>query len=205
MFNNLIQGVIMSKIASAAVAATIVASGATALAGEWQQDAAHTTIGFSAKHMVVTNVAGKFKDFTIKVKSDKQDFSDAKIEVRIKASSINTENDMRDNHLRSDDFFAADKYPEIVFVSTSMKNLGDDKYAVIGDLTIRGITKKVTLDAEFGGVVKDPWGNTKAGFSLNGSLNRFDYGLKWNNAIEAGGLIVGEKIKINCDIELQKI
>lgn len=195
----------MSKIASAAVAATIVASGATALAGEWQQDAAHTTIGFSAKHMVVTNVAGKFKDFTIKVKSDKQDFSDAKIEVRIKASSINTENDMRDNHLRSDDFFAADKYPEIVFVSTSMKNLGDDKYAVIGDLTIRGITKKVTLDAEFGGVVKDPWGNTKAGFSLNGSLNRFDYGLKWNNAIEAGGLIVGEKIKINCDIELQKI
>lgn len=194
----------MKTLAKLAAAAVILVAGYSAQAGEWIQDAAHTTIGFNARHMVVTSVGGKFKDYSINVKSDKPDFSDAKIEVRIKVASITTENDMRDNHLRSDDFFAAAEFPEIVFVSTKMQNLGDNKYKVTGNLTIRGTTKLVTLDAEFGGTVKDPWGNTKAGFSLTGSVNRFDFGLKWNKAIEAGGLVVGENIKLICDVELQK-
>lgn len=194
----------MKTLAKLAAIAVIFVAGYSAQAGEWVQDAAHTTIGFSARHLIITTVGGKFKDFSINVKSDKTDFSDAKIEVRIKAASISTENDMRDNHLRSDDFFAAAEFPEIVFVGTKMQNLGDNKYKVTGNLTIRGITKLVTLDAEFGGLVKDPGGNTKAGFSLTGSINRFDFGLKWNKAIEAGGMVVGENIKLLCEVELLK-
>lgn len=194
----------MKTLAMLAAAAVILTAGTPATAGDWKEDETHTTIGFVAKHLVVSNVSGKFKDYSVSVKSDKPDFSDAKIEVRIKAASISTENTMRDNHLRGDDFFAAEQFPDLVFVSTLMQHLGGNKYKVTGNLTIRGTTKKIVLDAEFGGIVKDPWGNTKAGFSLTGSLNRFDYGLKWNNAIEAGGLVVGETIKLACEVELVK-
>ncbi|GAB1429934.1 YceI family protein [Ignavibacteria bacterium] len=203
MFNQF-NGFIMKTMASLAASAAILAGGYSATAGEWKEDASHSTIGFSAKHMVISNVNGKFNDYSINVKSDKPDFSDAKIDVRIKATSINTENDRRDNHLRNDDFFAADKFPEISFVSSSMKKLKGNKYKVTGNLTMRGITKQVTFDAELGGVVKDPWGNHRAGFTLTGSINRFDYGLKWNDMIEAGGLVVGETIKIACEVELLK-
>lgn len=203
MFNQP-KGVFMKTMVSLFASAAILAGGSIAVAGEWKEDASHSTVGFSAKHMVISNVNGKFNDYSINVKSDKPDFSDAKIDVRIKSASINTENNKRDAHLRGDDFFAADKFPEISFVSTSMKKLGGNKYKVTGKLTMRGVTKQVTLDAELGGVVKDPWGNHKAGFTLTGSINRFDYGLKWNDMIETGGLVVGDIVKINCEVELLK-
>jgi polyisoprenoid-binding protein YceI len=136
--------------------------------------------------------------------SDKADFTDAKIEVIAKVKSIFTDNNDRDNHLRSGDFFDAEKYPELKFVGKSVKKVSGNKYKVTGDLTIKNVTKTVTLDMEFGGVVKDPWGNTKAGFTLTGELNRFDYGLAWNKAIETGGLVVDKMIKLDIEIELGK-
>ena len=167
---------------------------------KWIQDASHSTVGFTVKHMLVSSVRGNFKDYKITVLSDKEDFSDAKIEVVINTSSVNTENGDRDNHLRSDDFFNAEKYPTMVFKGKSMKKVGKNKYKLTGDLTIRDVTKTVTLDVEFGGKVKDPWGNTKTGFTISGDINRFDYGLKWSKAVEAGGLVVGENVHIDCDV-----
>lgn len=171
---------------------------------KWIQDASHSTVGFAVKHMLVSSVRGNFKDYKITVLSDKEDFSDAKIEVVINTSSVNTDNGDRDNHLRSDDFFNAEKYPTMVFKGKSMKKVGKNKYKLTGDLTIRDVTKTVTLDVEFGGKVKDPWGNTKTGFTISGDINRFDYGLKWSKAVEAGGLVVGENVHIACDVELAK-
>lgn len=171
---------------------------------KWVQDASHSTVGFTVKHMLVSSVRGNFKDYKITVLSDKEDFSDAKIEVVINTSSVNTDNGDRDNHLRSDDFFNAEKYPTMVFKGKSMKKVGKNKYKLTGDLTIRDVTKTVTLDVEFGGKVKDPWGNIKTGFTIAGDINRFDYGLKWSKAIEAGGLVVGENVHIACDVELAK-
>lgn len=171
---------------------------------KWIQDASHSTVGFTVKHMLVSSVRGNFKDYKITVLSDKEDFSDAKIEVVINTSSVNTENGDRDNHLRSDDFFNAEKYPTMVFKGKSMKKVGKNKYKLTGDLTIRDVTKTVTLDVEFGGKVKDPWGNTKTGFTISGDINRFNYGLKWSKAVEAGGLVVGENVHIACDVELAK-
>lgn len=170
----------------------------------WIQDASHSNVGFAIKHMVVATVRGNFKDYKVTVLSDKEDFSDAKIDVVINTSSINTENSDRDNHLRSDDFFNAEKYPTMVFKGRSLKKVSGNKYKLTGDLTIRDVTKTVTLDVEFGGKVKDPWGNTKTGFTISGDINRFDYGLKWNKAIEAGGLVVSEDVRIVCDVELVK-
>lgn len=171
---------------------------------KWIQDASHSTVGFTVKHMLVSSVRGNFKDYKITVLSDKEDFSDAKIEVVINTSSVNTDNGDRDNHLRSDDFFNAEKYPTMVFKGKSMKKVGKNKYKLTGDLTIRDVTKTVTLDVEFGGKVKDPWGNTKTGFTIAGDINRFDYGLKWSKAVEAGGLVVGDNVHISCDVELAK-
>lgn len=171
---------------------------------KWIQDASHSTVGFTVKHMLVSSVRGNFKDYKITVLSDKEDFSDAKIEVVINTSSVNTDNGDRDNHLRSDDFFNAEKYPTMVFKGKSMKKVGKNKYKLTGDLTIRDVTKTVTLDVEFGGKVKDPWGNTKTGFTISGDINRFNYGLKWSKAVEAGGLVVGENVHIACDVELAK-
>jgi polyisoprenoid-binding protein YceI len=171
---------------------------------KWVQDASHSNVGFSIKHMLVSTVRGNFKDYKITMLSDKEDFSDAKIEVVINTASINTENGDRDNHLRGDDFFNAEKYPTMTFKGKSMKKVGKDKYKLTGDLTIRDVTKQVTLDVEFGGKVKDPWGNTKTGFTIEGDINRFNYGLKWNKAVEAGGLVVSENVHIICEVELAK-
>lgn len=182
----------------------VAASALSAQTTRWELDPAHSELGFRAKHLLIATTKGKFTDYKVTVLSDKADFTDAKIEVIAKVKSIFTDNNDRDNHLRSGDFFDAEKYPELKFVGKSVKKVSGNKYKVTGDLTIKNVTKTVTLDMEFGGVVKDPWGNTKAGFTLTGELNRFDYGLAWNKAIETGGLVVDKMIKLDIEIELGK-
>lgn len=170
----------------------------------WELDKVHTHIGFSVRHMMVATVRGKFKDYSADVKSDKPDFSDLKLDVKIITGSIDTDNEKRDGHLKSADFFDAANNPEIRFVSKSVKSAGKGKLKITGDFTLRGVTKTITLLATVHGSIKDPWGNTKAGFTLSGEINRMDYGAKWNTAIETGGVVVGEMVKLEIEVEVQK-
>ncbi|MBO0705609.1 MAG: polyisoprenoid-binding protein [Candidatus Dormibacteraeota bacterium] len=165
-------------------------------------DPLHTRIGFAAKHMVVSTVRGQFNDYaaTLEVE-DESDPRTARLEVVIKTASIDTGADDRDNHLRSDDFFNAEQYPEIRFTSTSIERRGQNEYRVTGDLTIRDVTKAVTLDAEVEGPITDPWGNERVGVTLTGQVNRFEWNLRWNAAIETGGLIVSDQIRIQVEAE----
>lgn len=170
----------------------------------WTFDKAHTTIGFEVTHLVITTVDGKFKEFDGSVTTKGDSFDGAQIEFTADVASIDTENEKRDAHLKSDDFFNAEKYPKLVFKSTSMKKTGKNKYKLTGDLTIRDKTKRVNLDVTYNGTTKDPWGNTKAGFKLRGTVNRFDYDLKWNTMTEAGGAVVGKDVDFNINIQLVK-
>lgn len=171
---------------------------------KWQIDKAHTKVQFSATHLIISEVTGEFKSFDGTVETNGDDFTNAKVNFTIDVNSINTDNQQRDTHLKSNDFFNAEKFPKITFVSKSMQKVGDNKYKLIGDLTIRDITKEVALDVTYNGTVKDPWGNTKAGFKITGELNRFDYNLKWNVLMEAGGAVVGKMIGLTINLELQK-
>ena len=165
-------------------------------------DPLHTRIGFAAKHMVISTVRGKFNDYTATLEVEREnDPATAHLEVVVKTASIDTAADDRDNHLRSDDFFNAERYPELRFGSTSIEHRGHNQYRVTGDLTIRDVTKPITLDAEVEGPITDPYGNERIGVTLTGQLNRFDWNLRWNAAIEAGGLVVGEQIKIEVEAE----
>jgi polyisoprenoid-binding protein YceI len=172
---------------------------------KWAIDPAHTKVNFKVKHLMISNVSGHFNEFDGNVTTDGDDFASAKISFSLNASSIDTQMADRDAHLKSPDFFDAEKYPKIDFTGTGMKDLGDDMYELIGDLTIKDVTKPVTLTVEFGGIMADPWGNTKAGISINGKINRKDFGLNWNAALEAGGVLVGEEVKISGEIELAKV
>ncbi|MCX6144517.1 MAG: YceI family protein [Ignavibacteriales bacterium] len=170
----------------------------------WTLDKAHSSIGFSVRHMVISEVTGNFKDFDITFTSVKDDYSDAAVEATIKVASINTDNERRDGHLKTDDFFNAEKFPQIKFRSTSFEKVGENKYKITGDLTIRDVTKKVTFDATYNGTIKAPWGATVSSWKATSSVNRFDYGLKWNKAIETGGLIAGDIVTITLNLELNK-
>ncbi|MFD0762299.1 YceI family protein [Lutibacter aestuarii] len=169
---------------------------------KWAIDPTHSEITFKVKHLMISNVKGEFKTFEGTI--DGEDFTKSKISASIDASSISTNNDDRDTHLKSADFFEIESYPEITFVSKSIKKVDDDEFKLVGDLTIKGTTKEITLDTEFGGYMKDPYGNEKAGFSINGKLNRKDFGLNWNAALEAGGVMVGNEIKINAEVQFVK-
>ncbi|MBI2420136.1 MAG: YceI family protein [Ignavibacteriales bacterium] len=180
-------------------------SGFSLAQSNWKIDASHSNIIFTVQHLVISEVSGYFKEFEGTVTSKKDDdFSDAVINFTAKTKSINTDNDKRDEHLRSDDFFNTEKFPAMTFVSKSFKKVKGNKYKLVGDLTIRDITKEVKLDVVYSGTVKDPWGNTKSGFKLSGSINRIDFGLKWNALMEAGGTVVGKDVKITCNLELGK-
>lgn len=170
----------------------------------WVIDKAHSKIGFSVTHLLISEVEGYFKDFDLKVSTSKEDFTDAKIEFTAKTESIFTDNERRDAHLRSNDFFNSEKFPEMKFVSKSFNKTGKNKYKLTGDLTIRDVTKPITLDVVYNGTVKDPWGNTRAGFNVTGQLNRFDYGLKWNALTELGGAVVDKIVKLRIHVELIK-
>lgn len=169
---------------------------------KWVIDTAHSEITFKVKHLMISNVKGEFKTFQANI--DGEDFTTSTISANIEASSIATNNNDRDTHLKSPDFFEVENYPEITFTSTSIKKVDDDEFKLVGDLTIKGNTKEITLDVEFGGFMKDPYGNEKAGFSINGKLNRKDFGLNWNAALEAGGVMVGNEIKINAEVQFIK-
>ncbi|MBM4175589.1 MAG: polyisoprenoid-binding protein [Ignavibacteria bacterium] len=171
---------------------------------EWTFDKSHSKIGFTVTHLVIAEVDGFFRTFDGKITSKGEDFENTEIEFTADVNSISTDNEKRDAHLKSDDFFNAEKYPTITFKSKSFKKIEDKKYKLAGDITIRNITKTIELDVKHNGTVKDPWGNTKAGFIVKGELNRFDYGLKWDAAIETGGLVVGKTVELVIKVELAK-
>ena len=162
----------------------------------WKIDPSHSEINFKVKHLVVSSVRGNFDDFKATIEAEKEDFSDAKIEFEADTNSINTRNNDRDAHLKSADFFDAQKYEKISFVSTSAEKVSDYELKVKGNLTIRDITKEITLDVIYNGIVEGMDGNEVAGFEISTRLNRFDYGLKWNVLTEAGGVVVGNEVKI---------
>jgi polyisoprenoid-binding protein YceI len=168
----------------------------------WELDPTHTQIEFKVKHLMITNVKGQFNKFELDATTSGNDFTTADITFRIDPNSINTSNDDRDKHLRSADFFDVENHGEMLFKSTSVEKAGEDLYKLKGDLTIRGISKQVELDVEYNGLMTDPWGNHKAGFTIEGNINRKDWGLNWNAALEAGGWLVGDNVKINCDVQL---
>lgn len=170
---------------------------------KWTVDKAHSTVKFTVSHMVVSETEGNFKVFDGTIEHTKADLSDAKINFTVDVNSINTDNESRDNHLKGDDFFNAQQYPAMKFVGRTFKPLGANKYELIGDLTIRDVTKQVKFDVSFGGVLKTSRGS-KAGFKAKGSINRFDYNLKWNRAVEAGGLVVGEDVEITVFLEMNQ-
>jgi len=170
----------------------------------WTLDKAHSSIGFSVRHMVISEVTGNFKDFDISFTSSKDDYSDAAVDVSIKVASVNTDNERRDGHLKTDDFFNTEKFPQIKFKSTLFEKVGENKYKITGDLTIRDVTKKVMFDATYNGTIKAPWGATVSSWKATLAVNRFDYGLKWNKKIETGGLIAGDTVNITLNLELNK-
>jgi polyisoprenoid-binding protein YceI len=169
---------------------------------KWALDPNHSYIGFRAKHIVVAAIRGQFIRSSGEVLSINQDFSNADITVLIDATSITTALSVRDEQLKGPDFFDVEKFKEIKFKGDSLEKLNEGKYVLIGDLTIKATTKKVKLDVEFGGIVKDPFGNIKAGFAITGIINRKDFGLNKDTILEAGGLMVGEQISIQCEVEL---
>ena len=171
---------------------------------KWVIDPTHSKIGFKVKHLMISNVLGNFKQFEGEVLTDGDNFENAEIKLTVDAASVDTEIADRNTHLRSADFFDAEKYPKLTFSDAKIVDLGDDTFEMKGNLTIKDVTKPVKLSVEFGGIMKDPWGNEKAGFSISGKINRKDWGLTWNAALEAGGVLVGEDIKIIIDVELLK-
>ena len=171
----------------------------------WNVDKVHSVVGFSVKHMMISNVKGTFDEFEGTVEADPNDLTDASIDVKIDVNSINTKKEDRDNHLRSEDFFDVENHPQITFKATDIKKKSEDRYDVTGDFTMRGTTKSVTFDVEFEGMAKDPMtGDEAAGFTGSTKISRKDFGLTWNVALETGGVVVGDEIKIDIEMQLRK-
>lgn len=183
------------------VTAALLFAGFAVAQTNWAVDKSHSKVGFVVTHMVVAEVEGNFKDFDASIVSPSDDFNGAEIEFTAKAASIYTENERRDNHLRSDDFFNAEKYPDVKFKGKLVKE--DGKYLLKGDFTMRDVTKPVAFDVKYGGSI-DTGRGMKAGFRITGVVNRLDYGLKWSNALSTGELAVADEVTINCRIELDK-
>jgi polyisoprenoid-binding protein YceI len=193
----------MKKVFSLLMVTLTLISGAFAqTAKTWNVDKMHSAVKFSVSHLVISEVDGSFKIFDGNMVATKEDFTDAKINFTVDVNSINTDNANRDGHLKSDDFFNAEKYPNMTFASTSFKKKSGSAYELTGDLTIRDVTKKVTFAVKYGGTTKDPYGNTKAGFKATGTINRLQYGLKWNTLTEAGGAVVGADIDLTINLEM---
>jgi polyisoprenoid-binding protein YceI len=171
---------------------------------KWGLDPTHSEITFKIRHLMVSNVSGNFGNFTVSAETEDEDFSTAKISFGAHVNSINTGNEQRDGHLQSADFFDAAAFPAISFESTSIEKDGDNAYKLHGHLTVKDVSKPVTFNAELGGIANDPYGNRKAGFSIEGKINRKDFGLTWNATTEAGGLLVGEDVKLAAEIQVVK-
>ena len=170
---------------------------------KWILDKAHTQIQFRVKHLMITTVMGGFSSFDASIETEDEDFMTTKIDFTADTDSVSTGNADRDAHIKGPDFFDVANYPKLKFVTTKLEKLGKEKvYKMYGDLTIRNVTKNIGLDVEFAGIVKDPWGNDKAGFIITGKIDRRDFGLKWNVITEAGSILVGEEARISCEVQL---
>jgi len=168
---------------------------------KWVVDASHTNVEFSVKHMMIATVRGRFGEVEGVIEGDPADLSSARFEATINAASIDTRQSDRDNHLRSADFFDVENHPKITFKSTRVEKTGENEYKVTGDLTIRGTTRPVTLDLTFEGRGKDPWGGERIALSATGKINRKDFGLTWNAALETGGVLVSDEVKLDLNVE----
>lgn len=172
---------------------------------KWVLDPSHSEVEFKIRHMMISTVSGKFTQFNAEVTTEDEDFTTAKVSFTIDVDSITTGNEQRDGHLKAGDFFDSAKFPQIKFTATKYENVDNDgSYEVYGDLTIRDVTKAVKLDAEFGGVIKDPWGNTRAGITVSGKINRKDYGVQFHAVTETGGLVVSDEVRIHIALEFIK-
>jgi polyisoprenoid-binding protein YceI len=170
----------------------------------WKLDPTHSTVEFSAKHLMITTVKGRITDIEGTIYTNEKDPTNSSVEATLKTTSIDTRTDQRDQHLRSADFLNVETYPEIKFRSTRIKG-GREEFKLTGDLTIRDVTKEITLDVRFEGQAKDPWGGVRVGFSATGRLDRRDFGLTWNQALETGGIVVGNEIKIELEVQAVKV
>lgn len=167
----------------------------------WNLDKAHSEIEFKVKHMMISNVKGYFHDFDVTLNGGAEDLSQAQVDVKIQTASINTKSESRDEHLKSAEFFNVEAFPTMRFKTTEIKKVDDDEFKLIGELTVKDVTKPATFTAEFGGVAKDPWGNQKVGYTIQGKLNRQEYGLTWNAALETGGVMVSDEVKFYADVQ----
>jgi polyisoprenoid-binding protein YceI len=171
---------------------------------KWLLDPVHSKLGFKVKHLMITNVSGSFKNFNVEVETRGTDFDTAVIKLKAEISSIDTNNAQRDGHLRSSDFFEADKFPELLFESIKVVKVDAENYEVTGYLTMKGNKRPVILNVEYSGVTKDPWGGERAGFEITGKINRTDWGIDFNTVLETGHLMLSEEVKINSEIQLVK-
>ena len=167
-------------------------------------DPLHSEVLFKVKHLMISTVTGSFGKYNGTITAENEDLSDAKFAFEAEIDSISTNNEQRDGHLKSPDFFDSEKHPHLSFKSTKVEKKSDSDYVLHGNLTIKDVTKPVSLSVEFGGIGKDPWGNTKAGFNVEGKINRKDFGLNWNAALETGGVLVSEEVKLSASIQLAK-
>lgn len=167
----------------------------------WILDKDHSEIEFRVKHMMISNIKGQFQEFDITLNVPNNDLTNASAEAIINTASVDTKNSQRDDHLRSGDFFDSEKFPKITFKSTNFEKVDGEDYKLTGDLTIQDTTKSIVLNVEYGGIAADPWGNQKAGFSFNGKIKRSEFGLTWNAALETGGVMVSDEVRINGEIQ----
>ena len=193
MIKNCVRGIVAAGCLS-------IAFVGSARAEEFQVDSVHSSVGFAIRHLV-SEVDGKFKDFDGTFSFDQKNPEKSKVKATIKATSISTENEKRDNHLRSGDFFDVAKFPELTFVSKEVKKTGEGNYTMTGDLTMHGVTKPATFDVKFMGLAKGPDGKLRAGFKATGKVNRKDYGIIWNKTLDSGGLMLGEDVDITIRVE----
>jgi polyisoprenoid-binding protein YceI len=171
---------------------------------KWLLDPMHSELQFKIKHLMISNVSGALKSFQAEVETEEEDFSTAEINLTAQMDSISTNNEQRDAHLRNSDFFEVDKYPELKFKSTKVEKIDADTFVLHGELTLKGVTKPVKLNVEFNGTTKDPWGGERAGFVVTGKINRADWGVNFNSALETGGVLLGEEVKIHSELEFVK-
>ena len=165
-------------------------------------DPAHSEITFKVKHLMITNVSGGFSKFNATMKCKNEDFTDAVVEFEADVESVSTNQEQRDQHLLSDDFFNAEKFPKVIFKSTSVEKKSKDEYILHGNLTIRDITKNIALHVDYTGQIKDPWGQEKVGFEITGKISRKDFGLKWNAVTEAGGIVVSDDVRLHMNVQM---
>jgi polyisoprenoid-binding protein YceI len=170
----------------------------------WKIDAAHSDVEFKIKHLMITNVTGYFNKYDATVETSGDDFTDAQITFEADVASITTKNEQRDQHLQAEDFFHAAQYPKLTFVSTGVKKIDNETLKITGNLTMRGVTKPVELDVEYSGIVKDPYGQTKAGFEVKGKVNRKEFGVSFNAVTDNGGVMLGEEVKLQASVQLVK-